>query len=84
MPARYTLSMREGLFISIRPPSKRFIAKLSSIWHSLSWYTLPPLKVVWFSLRKRPFTAVNIVMKNKKDAQELYWAFLEGSECIIY
>jgi len=84
MPGIYTLSLEGGTPIFIRPQPRSFFSRLRNIWHSFRWYTLPPLEKLWFSLRKRPFTAIDIVFKDKKDSQALYWAFIEGSECIIF
>lgn len=84
MPTTYTLSMEGGIYIHIRPQSGSFFSKLGSVWYYFTGLTVPPLKKIWFSIKKRPFTTIEVVLKNKKDCKELYWAFMEGAECLIF
>lgn len=84
MPSRYTLFMDGGISIYVRPKPGSIFSKLGSAWRSLKWHTVPPLKMVLLSARNRPFTAVDVVLKNRQETQALFWAFAEGFECIVY
>jgi hypothetical protein len=84
MPASYTLSMEGSIDIHIRARSGSFLSKLGSVWDHFIWLTVPPLKKIWFSIKKRPFTTIEFIFMNQKDCKELYWAFMEGAECLIF
>ncbi len=84
MPATYTLAMEGCIYIFLRPQSRSFFSKLRSIWYHFKWFTFPPLKKIWFSLKKRPLTSIEVVLKSKKDSQELYWSIMEGAACLIF
>jgi hypothetical protein len=84
MPSVYTLSLEGGIYIFIRPQLRRFFSRLLSVWYYFNWMTFLPLEKIWFSIKKKPLTTIEIVLKNKKDSKELYWAFLEGAGCLIF
>jgi hypothetical protein len=85
MPSSYTLSIEGDIVVYVRPKTKSFVSLLRNIGHSLRWYTFPPLKTLWFSLKKkRSYTAIDILLADEKDAKALYWAFLDGLKGIIY
>lgn len=85
MPSTYTLIIGGGIKISIRTkPEEGFFAKLANIGLNIKWYTAPPLLALWHKYKKtKPFTLIDIVFKDKKEAQALYWVFTEGADCII-
>jgi len=84
MPSSYTLSLTGGIFLSLRPEAKGWISIFPLALNTLRWRTLLPLKTVWFFVRKKPFTSIEIVLKIKRESQAFYWAFTEGTECIIF
>ncbi len=84
MPSRYTLFMDQGISIQVRPKPGSFFSRLATAWRSFKWHTIPPLKMVLLSARKKPFTALDVVLKSKQETQALFWALAEGSECILY
>lgn len=85
MPSTYTLVIGGGIKISIRTkPGTRFFDRLANAGHNIKWYTAPPLLTLWHKYKKmKPFTLIDIVFKDKREAQALYWIFTEGAECII-
>ncbi|MCX6579343.1 MAG: hypothetical protein NT166_04100 [Candidatus Aminicenantes bacterium] len=85
MPSTYTLIIGGGIKVSIRTkPETRFFARLANIGLNIKWYTAPPLLTLWNKYKKKkPFTLIDIVLKDKKEAQALYWTFTEGAQCII-
>lgn len=84
MPSSYTFSLTGGIFLSLRPEAKGWVSILPLALNALRWHTLLPLKTIWFSVRKKPFTSIEIVLKAKRESQAFYWAFTEGTECIIF
>jgi hypothetical protein len=84
MPLHYDLSFNENISISVRPKTKRFWPSLMNIGKTISWFTYLPMKTIWHIWKKRPFTEIEIVMKNEKDAQGVYWSFLDGQSTIIF
>jgi len=82
MPAHYTLTIDGGISLFIRPRSEGLFSSICNTAYSIKRYASRPFFTVLNTLRRRPFTAIDIEM-DKKDAQALYWAFSEGSGCII-
>ncbi|MBI5674731.1 MAG: hypothetical protein HZC48_02730 [Nitrospirae bacterium] len=83
MPVSYTLSLDDNLFISVSLSEKGKVSSLYSAAYSLNWYLSRPLYTVWNTIKKKPYTAINLRLK-KEDAQSLYWSFVEGGKIIIY
>jgi len=84
MPSRYRLTFPDGIHISIRNRTRKFFPFLGNVGSSLGRLTLLPLKALWFSIKKKRFTEIELVMADEKDSKGLYWSFLEGQSCIIY
>jgi len=84
MPSSYTLSLTGDIFLSVKPEAKGWISIFPAALSTLRWYTIPPLKTLWFSVKKKPYTSIEIVLNIKRESQALYWAFTEGMECIIF
>lgn len=84
MPSNYTLSLIEGILLYVRPEAEGWVSIFPIALYTLRWYVLLPLKTVWFSVSKKPFSAIEIVLSDKSESQALYWAFTEGMECIIF
>jgi len=82
MPASYTLSLDENVFISVKPIHKSMVMRLFADAYSLNWYVAKPLYTVWNTIRNKPYTAIQLLLK-KEDAQSLYWSFVEGGKIII-
>jgi len=83
MPSSYSLSLTGGIFLSLRPEAKGWVSIFPNALNTLRRYTLLPLKTLWFTVRKKTFTSIEIVLKAQRESQALYWAFTEGTECII-
>jgi len=84
MPVHYNLLFEGNVRISVRPRTKRFWPALLNIAKSVSWLTYLPLKTVWFSVRGKSFTQIELVIRSEKDAQGIYWSFLDGHGTLIY
>lgn len=83
MPVHYSLTLEEGIRISVRPRTKRFWPALMNFGKSVSWFTFLPLKTIWLTLKKKPFTEVELIMPTEKDARGIYWSYLEGQGTIV-
>jgi hypothetical protein len=84
MPSMYNLYFAGGIKMHIRPQTRGFFASFFNLGRSIRWYTVPPLITLWYSLSRKPFTAVDLVMKDKQEVRSLYWTFIEGTPCIIF
>jgi hypothetical protein len=83
MPSSYTLYLEGRIRVYIKAKAGDFFSGLASVGHALRWFTAPPLLTVWYSLSKRSFTAIFIVLKDRWEAKALYWTLTEGSTCIL-
>ncbi len=84
MPSSFSLYMERGLYVYIRPRPDNFLSRAWEIGRFLRWYTWVPLKNLWFEVRKKPLTALDIRVANKEEAKALYWALGEGFRGLIY
>lgn len=84
MPARFTLDFGNGVVVSVRPKPTKFWPKVGSVLGSAWRFIHIPLKTVWGVFRKKNFTQIYLVVPTARDAQSLYWAFLDGHNTIIY
>jgi len=83
MPGSYTLHLEGRVRVYIKTKARGFFSGLASVGHALRWFTAPPLLTVWYSLSKRSFTAIFIVIKDRREAKALYWTLTEGSACVF-
>lgn len=84
MPSSFSLYMEKGLSVYIRPRPENFFSRAWEIGRFLRWFTWVPLKNLWFEVRKRPLTALDIRVSNKGEAKSLYWALAEGFKGLVY
>ncbi len=84
MPSSFSLCLDRGLSIYIRHRPDTFLSRAWEIGGFLRWYTWIPLKNLWFEVKKKPLTALDIRVLNKEEAKSLYWALLEGHKGLIY
>ena len=84
MPQRFILFMSDGTRVYFRPRAHKLLARIASFGHSLSWYSWVPLKNLWFRLRKKPFSAIDIKLEGAEDCRSIYWSLAEGSKGLIF
>jgi hypothetical protein len=84
MPSAFTFFLSNGSRVYFRPAARGFFPLLASFGHSISWYLWVPLKNLAFRLRKEPFSAIDVRVATKEDAQSLYWAVPEGTKGLIF
>lgn len=84
MPGSYTLSFAGGVRVYIDYRRGGFFSLIGSLGRTLKWISAPPMLTLWYSLSRRSFTAIDIVLKDKSEAGSLYWVFTEGNYCILF
>jgi hypothetical protein len=84
MPSTYVLYMSEGTYLYIRSKPEKFISRVGDIGHLFNWYVWVPLRNLGFELQKKPFTAVDVKLGNKEEAQALYWSLADGIKGIVF
>jgi hypothetical protein len=82
MPSFYRLRLANGTVISVSPTSASLLAKLARSMSVPAWYLSRPLISSWNFLRGSPYNELALVMA-AGDARSLYWAFSEGTPCLI-
>jgi len=83
MPAEYELFLNGGATISVRSQAEEsdtFFKKTASL---LKWYLHYPLITLSSYYNKTTFTKIDMSFKDRTEAQALFWAFTEGTECIV-
>ena len=84
MPARYRLSLDGTVWLYVRPKAEGTMSTLLNILSSLkSYLIIKPLGTLWHALRGESFTEI-VIYLSENDARSLYWAFQEGSGCMIW
>lgn len=82
MPASYRLHLINGTVITVRPTT----AGWSGMWRGAlavpAWYLSRPLISSWNFLRGSPYNELALAI-SAQDARMLYWAFSEGTPCLI-
>lgn len=84
MPARYRLSLDGTIWLYVRPKAEGTMSTLLNILSSLKSYLIvKPMGTLWHALRGESFTEI-VIYLSENDARSLYWAFQEGSDCMIW
>jgi hypothetical protein len=83
MPVHYDLVFDDDIRVSIKPHAQKFGTRITNLSKAVGWYIGLPIKTVFRAIRNKPFTEISIVLLSEKDAQEIYWAFLDGHQTII-
>jgi hypothetical protein len=78
MPADYQLFLNGGATINVKSRSEG-----SGIFYSFKRYAYYPILALWASFNKSTSTKIDMSFNDKTEAQALFWAFTEESECII-
>jgi hypothetical protein len=84
MPPVFTIFLSDGTRVSIRPKAHKLFPRIASFGHSLSWYLWVPLKNLWYHLKKKPFTAIDITLETKEDVQSIYWSLADGAKGLVF
>ena len=82
MPTSYRLHLDNGTEISVRATSSHWFSHLRNLLAVPAWYLSRPLISNWNFLRGSPYNELALSM-SEQDARKLYWAFSEGTPCLI-
>lgn len=78
MPTDYALFLNGGITINVSSGSEG-----PGMLYSLKQYTYYPILALWASLNKDSFTKIDLFFRDMTEAQALFWAFTDGTACII-
>jgi hypothetical protein len=84
MPPVFQLSFDNGFEVSVVTGDKGLKGRLNRIWNELRWSVGMPLFSFMERLRNRSFRMIEITLKDKPEAQALYWAFFEGIKGLVW
>ena len=84
MPPAFQLSFDDGFDVSVVTSDQGFKGRLGRIWNELRWSVGMPLVSLREKLRKNAFRRIEITLKDKLEAQALYWAFYEGIKGLVW
>ncbi len=83
MPARFRLSLDEGIRVYVRPASAGVVSSILNVMSYLKSYLVTrPLVTLWNGLRHHSYTEISLYL-SETDARSLYWSFQETFHCII-
>ncbi len=83
MPIEYYLDLEDGTRIMVKNAPVGWKEKLGHVWYQVKWWVGSPWQTIRQGMRKRHYRAMSMILA-PEDAQALYWAFPEGTPCIIY
>jgi len=82
MPARFRLTLDQGIRITVRPEPEGFFSWCWGQADYAGWYLTRPLLTVWNYMLGRPYTALYLRIA-AQDARALYWACRDGAEFLV-
>lgn len=82
MPTVYRMRLENGTEISVRPTSLARLGRVFDLYTIPAWYLSRPLISSWNFLRSSPYNELALSL-SEQDARMLYWAFSEGTPCLI-
>lgn len=82
MPTSYVMHLVNGTAISVRSTPVAWYGQILSVFQATTWYLSRPLISNWNFLRSSPYNELALSMP-AQDARTLYWAFIEGTPCLI-
>jgi len=84
MPVDYTLELPEDIRIKVRFQKKGAARIIGGIGRFFSRGIGRSVKTIIRGAKKRPFTDIELVFAEENAAKNIYWAFFEGQNCILY
>jgi hypothetical protein len=84
MPSSFVLYLNGGIRIYIRPKPANLVSRIGGIGRFAAWFLWVPLKNLGNELRGRPFSAIDLALPGREDAQLLYWALADGTKGLIF
>jgi hypothetical protein len=84
MPSSFVIFLEQGIRLYVRPKPEKFIPRIGSIGHFFAWYVWVPVRNLGCRIKKKPYSAIDIKLSKKEDAQSLYWTLADGLKGLIY
>jgi hypothetical protein len=84
MPPVFRMSFDDGFDVSIVTGDQGFKGRAGKLWNEIRWSVGMPLLSLRAKLGKQAFRKIEITLKDKLDAQALYWAFYEGIKGLVW
>ncbi len=84
MPPAFRMSFDDGIEVSIVTIDQGFKGRAGRIWNEIRWSVGMPLVSLRAKLGKKDFRRIEITLKDKLEAQALYWAFYEGIKGLVW
>ncbi len=82
MPSSYAMHLVNGTTISMRSTPVDWFEHIRDVLEATVWYLSRPLISNWSFLRSSSYNELALSM-SVQDARMLYWAFIEGTPCLI-
>lgn len=83
MPAHFSFECEKGIMIHFKSRPKTVSDRVANFFGSLGRSIYLPIKTLLAAAKKTNFTDIQFVMRNKSDAQGIYWTAEEGMSLII-
>jgi hypothetical protein len=83
MPASYSLFLNGDVTINVKSQAEGSTAFLKKTYNAFKLYACYPILEIWNAYHKKTHTEINISFEDKTEAQALFWAFTETTECIV-
>ena len=83
MPTDYQLFFDEGITINVRSKAEGYNATFKENIDRLKSYFFAAIHAVWPSHDEKKSIEIDMFFKDKTEAQALFWAFSEGTECLF-
>jgi hypothetical protein len=83
MPTDYQLFFDEGITVYVRSKSEGYKATFKENLDRLKLYFFAAIHAIRPSPDEKKSTKIDLLFKDKTEAQALFWAFSEGTECLF-
>jgi hypothetical protein len=83
MPTDYQLFFDEGITVYVRSKAEGYKAAFKDNLDKLKSYFFAAVHAVWPPHDENKSTKIDLFFKDKTEAQALFWAFSEGTECLF-
>jgi|WetSurMetagenome_2_1015567.scaffolds.fasta_scaffold210750_2 hypothetical protein len=83
MPADYQLFFDDSITIDVKSKVEGYKAAFKDNINKIKAYLAAAVSIIRPSHEEKKSTKIEIIFKDKTEAQALFWAFSEGTECLF-
>jgi hypothetical protein len=83
MPTTFTFDLEKSIYIHVSPKPMKFSSRVKSWGYEFRWYVLQPIRTIYGTLKKTPFSMCDLVFESEKEPQALFWAVNQGTKFFI-